>query len=270
MREPGSPKRSGKTFRNRMIRLSERLHLKTAMQRLYRKAKFYGIPVSVPHVLKQLPHDPKAFTQGLHHDGDYLYESTGLYGASSLRVLHPLTGEILKNIPVDGVFAEGIAAIGDRLLQLTWKSGKVLVYRLPELAKIGALPYQGEGWGLTATGERFVMSNGSHVLCYRDTNFRRTGRLVVTSNRLALREMNDIAAAGKKIYANVLHEKCIFEICGKTGKVLRIIDCAQLEKSASTPGGENVLNGIAYEAVSDTFFVTGKNWKYLFQVRLDE
>lgn len=49
-------------------------------------------------MLEEWEHDSQAFTQGfVVHDG-YLYESTGLYGESSLRKLDLETGEVLKKI----------------------------------------------------------------------------------------------------------------------------------------------------------------------------
>ena len=70
-------------------------------------------------------HDPSAFTQGLEmHDG-YLYESTGLYGHSSLRQVDPSSGEVLRIKMLDETyFGEGITIVNDSIYMLTWKQGK--------------------------------------------------------------------------------------------------------------------------------------------------
>ncbi|MCI5212028.1 MAG: glutaminyl-peptide cyclotransferase, partial [Candidatus Electrothrix sp. ATG2] len=43
-------------------------------------------------LIRQYPHDPKAFTQGLAWDNGEMYEGTGLYGRSSLRRVDLKTG----------------------------------------------------------------------------------------------------------------------------------------------------------------------------------
>lgn len=256
--------------RQAAVALLDSLGVKPAVKRLVRAARNLGVPTSEPQILRVLPHDPAAFTQGLHiHDG-ILYESTGLVGQSSLRVIDRETGEVLQNIPVEGRFAEGIAAIGDRLVQLGWRSQQALVYQLPDLTPIGHYDYTGEGWGLTATAEHFLASDGSDELVYRDRRFNPVRTLKVRINGRPLRGINDLAWAHGRIYCNVLRDSSIYEISERDGRVLRILDCSRLAEAAATPGPANVLNGIAYDRRTDTFFVTGKRWRYYFQVRFDE
>src|SRR5687767_14082601 len=55
-------------------------------------------------VLGTAPHDPAAYTQGLvWHDGA-LFESTGLYGRSTLRKVDRATGAVLQQTELDPVY----------------------------------------------------------------------------------------------------------------------------------------------------------------------
>jgi glutaminyl-peptide cyclotransferase len=60
-------------------------------------------------VVNAYPHDPAAYTQGLvFHDG-FLYESTGLYGESSLRLVELETGTVLQQVDLPPqYFGEGL------------------------------------------------------------------------------------------------------------------------------------------------------------------
>src|SRR5579862_5397808 len=88
----------------------------------------------VPLVLKQIKHDPTTFTEGLELHNGVMYESGGLYGTSTLRVVDPETGIVSQKIPLDAkYFAEGITVVGQNLIQLTWKENTALVYDLATL-----------------------------------------------------------------------------------------------------------------------------------------
>jgi glutamine cyclotransferase len=130
-----------------------------------------AVPRRVPAVLRTIPHDTKAFTQGLFYHKGLLYESTGLYGQSSLRVIDPNNGNVIKNVPVADIFAEGCARMDSTLVQLSWREMAALVYSLPSLRPSGSFSYAGEGWGLTADAASFYMSNGSDTVYVRDKKF---------------------------------------------------------------------------------------------------
>ena len=142
-------------------------------------------PVVIPSldysIVRTYPHDPDAFTQGLlFHDG-VLYESTGRNGFSSLRKVRLETGEVLQKVDVPEMyFAEGLALAGSRLVQLTWQTQIGFVYDLATFAKVGTFDYAGEGWGLTAAGDRLIMSDGTADLRFLDAGtLKETGRLTV-------------------------------------------------------------------------------------------
>jgi glutamine cyclotransferase len=222
---------------------------------------------TVPTIIRTIAHDPHAFTQGLlFHDG-YLYESTGLYGQSSLRRVDPVNGTVLKNLPVADVFAEGLALVGDTLVQLTWKEKAALKYSLSDFMMTGAFSYEGEGWGLTFDGKSLIMSNGSDTLFRRSSTFALQKKIPVTVAGRPLMNLNELEFANGKIYANVWYNNYIFEIMPLTGKVSKIIDCTSIVKKAQTQSDDEVLNGIAYDPKARSFYITGKNWQYMFEVK---
>jgi len=251
-----------------IVNLLDILGLKSPIKRLVRTARNLGIPKSKPRIIQTLPHDPSAFTQGLYiHDG-VLYESTGLVGYSSLRIIDRATGEVLNNISVNGEFAEGIAVLDDRLVQLLWRAQKALVYSLPDLTPLGDYNITGEGWGMTATAEHFLISNGTDEIIYRDRNFNAVKSLQVRINGFPLKGINDLAWLNGRIYCNVLRDNNIYVISEDNGRVIGIFDCLNLAETAAPAGEGNVLNGIAYDDQTDTFFITGKKWKKYYQVNL--
>ncbi|MDE0287941.1 MAG: glutaminyl-peptide cyclotransferase, partial [bacterium] len=120
-------------------------------------------------VLDALPHDPAAFTQGLVLHGGVFYESTGRYGASSVRIVDRETGEVLSSVILDdGFFGEGLEVVDGRVVQLTWKEQTAFIWDAATLEPLGTYTYSGEGWGLCAMEDRFEMSDGSSTLTFRD------------------------------------------------------------------------------------------------------
>ncbi len=217
------------------------------------------------------PHDPAAFTQGLIYAGGLLYESTGLYGESTLREVDPATGEVLRHLSLpEPLFGEGLALVDGRLIQLTWREGVALIYSRDTFTLTGMFPYEGEGWGLCADGERLAMSDGSAAITFRDAEtFTALGWLPVTLDGQPVTRLNELECAGGAIYANVWKESRIVRIDPATGAVTAVIDVPPLltEEEAAAAGTAGVLNGIAYNPEQDLFYVTGKYWPRLFAVR---
>src|SRR5512142_1456033 len=80
-------------------------------------------------VIRSYPHDGRAFTQGLLMFDGKLYESTGLLGRSSVRRVDLTSGVVETQTALSAeLFGEGLARVGQRLFQLTWKNGKALVW----------------------------------------------------------------------------------------------------------------------------------------------
>ena len=222
-------------------------------------------------VLRALPHDSTAYTQGfLLHDGDF-FESTGQYGTSTVRRVDPETGRVLASRSLsDDLFGEGLARVGDRLVQLSWKEGKAFVYALPELDSVGAFEYDGEGWGLCHDGSALYMSDGSNTLTIRDPEtFEVTGSLSVTRDGFSVRSLNELECVGDRIWANIYLTDRIVEIDKATGNVVGELDAHSLSLATQKQADAGaVLNGIAYDPDNGTFFLTGKLWSAVYEVRL--
>ncbi len=112
-------------------------------------------------VVHTYPHDPQAYTQGLLYADGHLYESTGLNGRSSLRMVDLESGRVLQRADVPAqYFAEGLAAWGSSLIQLTWQSHVAFVYDRFSFRLLRTFHYEGEGWGLTQDGRNLILSDG--------------------------------------------------------------------------------------------------------------
>jgi glutamine cyclotransferase len=226
-------------------------------------------PVVKPQILRVIRHDPAAFTQGLIFIDSTLYESTGLVGRSSLRRVNPLNGDVISKISIPEVFAEGITVLNGELVQLTWRHGFAMRYEFPSLRKKEAVfRYDGEGWGLTNDGTNFIMSNGSDTIYFRNGNFEVVRRLPVTLNGTPLVHLNELQYLRGHIYANVWYRDFIVEISASNGSVRRVIDCSELMSMERPRSRDDVFNGIAYCERGDEWYLTGKNWRNMFVVRI--
>jgi glutaminyl-peptide cyclotransferase len=221
-------------------------------------------------VLAVHPHDPACYTQGLLWYRGELYESCGLYGKSSLRRVDPATGAIRQSIEVPAAdFAEGLALVGERLIQLTWREGTALIYDRASFARAGVYSYQGEGWGLCADGRRLVMSDGSDRLTLRDPGtfapLPGGSELKVTRDGVPVEQVNELECVGQAIYANVWQTDEILRLDAATGRVTGSIDAAGL-LTAEERERTDVLNGIAWNPETRRFWITGKLWPKIFEV----
>lgn len=230
-----------------------------------------GIPLYDYEVVHVYPHDVHAFTEGLFYLNGYLYESTGLEKRSSIRKVRLETGEVLRQIAVPPqYFGEGIVNWKHHLISLTWKSELGFVYDLASFRMERRFHYAGEGWALTQDGKRIIMSDGTPELRFLDPDtLRETGRLRVTVEGRPLPNINELEWVRGEIYANVWQTNVIVRIDPVSGDVVGVIDLAGLlTESDRIAGQTDVLNGIAYDALHDRLFVTGKNWPKLFEIRL--
>ena len=203
-------------------------------------------------------HDSEAFTQGLEmHDG-LLYESTGLYGHSSLREVDPSSGQVMRQAELDeSLFAEGITVVGDSIVMLTWKEGVALVFDIESLTVTANHTYSGEGWGLCYDGTNLVMSNGTSELAFRNPDdFTLVSTLQVTDEGNEVSLLNELECVGQTVYANVWGSDSIIAIDKSTGEVRLTIDASMLAENESD-GYNDVLNGIAYVSEQDAFLITG-------------
>jgi glutamine cyclotransferase len=213
------------------------------------------------------PHDPEAFTQGLLlHEGK-LYESTGLEGRSSLRRVDAVTGEVeLKIDLAPEYFAEGLALVGDKLIQLTWKNGKAFVYNKDTFEKTGEFTYEGEGWGLTYDGKSLLMTDGSNRVTFRNPEtFAIERSIEVKSGETPVTGLNELEYVDGLLYANIWQRDLIAGIDPNTGEVISLIGLPGL-LSPEDRAKADVLNGIAFDPSTRSFLVTGKLWPKLFEL----
>ncbi len=223
-------------------------------------------------IIRTLPHDPEAFTQGLIYYEGLIFESTGLRGKSTLRKIDPMTGNVLqKKELAPYYFSEGIAISGGRIYMLTYVSQVCLVFGLESLKLETSISYNGEGWGLAYNGDELIMSDGSNFLRFiRPENFEVVRGVGVYGQNGPVSLINEMEYVGGEIYANVWQQDRIVRIDPATGDVCGWIDFTSLRRLLDNPGKAEVFNGIAYNPVANTFYVTGKYWDKMFEIKLIE
>ena len=221
-------------------------------------------------VVALYPHDSRAFTQGLIFHEGFLYESTGLYGESSLRKIDLRTGKVLLENKIDEIhFAEGLTLFNNLLIQLTWKSHLGFLYEVDTFEYIGSFDFPYEGWGITHDNQNLIISDGSDTLHFLDPkNFLVTKEIQVHLNGLMINQLNELEFINGKIYSNVWHTDLILIINPDDGKVIGWINLTGLEKQSDL--SKNVLNGIAFDQTNNHLFITGKNWPHLYEILLIE
>lgn len=243
-------------------------------------AKPAALPVYGYEVVNTYPHDPKAFTEGLfYHDG-FLYESTG--EASSLRKIEVTTGKVVQkwDLPKED-FGEGISMIGDKIYMLTWKQRLGRVFDAKTFKLLKEFTYDGDGWGMTTDGTNLYLTQSTHVIKVMDPETFKTVKTIpiMREDGKPLMQINELEWIKGEIWANVWHSEepailgkpnYIARIDPVAGKLVGWIDLAGI--SPKDQGGEdqqeNTLNGIAYDADKDRIFVTGKDWKNLYEIKL--
>ena len=241
--------------------------------------KAAALPVYTYDVVKSYPHDPNAFTQGLvFHDG-FLYESTGELGESSLRKVELETGKVVRKFDLSrDIFAEGITILNDKIYQLSWQNQTAWEYQLSDFKMLREFRYPGQGWGLTDDGTNLFMTDRTHVMrVLNPENFEAVRTIVVKDEAgQPLMKLNELEYIKGEIWANIWHSEeigkpnHIARIDPATGKLLGWIDLGNISPDDQNGPDkiENSLNGIAYDEAGDRIFVTGKNWKKLFEIKV--
>ena len=225
-------------------------------------------------ILNEYPHKKNAYTQGLEFYRDTLYESTGLRGKSSLRKVDFKTGKVLQKVALDQVyFGEGISILNDKLYQLTWQGNMGFQYKPDQLKMERSFAYQNskEGWGLCNDGQRLYKSDGTHQIWVLDPQTQKEmDKIQVMTDKNALKKINELEWVNGKIYANTYQFKKEVGIIidPQSGAVEGVIDFSGLKSKVEQVSNLDVLNGIAYHHKRKTFFVTGKNWSKLFEVKI--
>lgn len=227
-------------------------------------------------IVNTYSHDPTAYTQGLEFSNGTLYESTGKKGASTVRKVNFETGEIIQKVDLDKtVFGEGITLLNDKLYQLTWQSGLGYVYNPSNLEKIQNFSYgeSREGWGLCNDGKQLYKSDGTEkIWLLSPTTLEEQGYIETVTNKSIFNMANELEYVDGKIYANVYQKESMMIIDASSGAIEGVINFGGLknkvDKGPQWDEGNSVLNGVAYHKGRGTFFVTGKNWNKLFEVKI--
>ena len=238
-------------------------------------ALLLALPVSAADRLdvtvhRTIPHHTDAFTQGLLWWDGKLYESTGRRGRSELRRLDPATGRIEHRAALSKMhFGEGLARFQDRLVMLTWQAERAYVFATADFRRLAFKGYRGEGWGLCHDGRRFVMSDGTDRLAFRDSEtFAADGSVAVSLDGQPLANLNELECVGESVYANIFGQDFLVRIDPASGRVTQLIDASGL-LTAEQARAANVLNGIAFDPDSGRFYLTGKLWPLLFEVSFE-
>lgn len=226
-------------------------------------------------IINEFSHDMYSYTQGLEFDNDgFLYEGTGQYGSSMLKKINYQSGEVLDKLFLDkSYFGEGITIINDKIFQLTWKSKIGFIYNLKGFKLIKSFNYNNsiEGWGLCNDGEYLYKSDGSEKIWRLDkNNLEEIDFVNVVTNNKVINKINELEWFDDKIYANTyqFNKEVGLIIDPSSGQVDGVIDFSGLKEKVKDHPKLDVLNGIAYNKKRKTFFITGKNWNKLFEIRI--
>ena len=222
-------------------------------------------------ILSRLPHNDKAFTEGLVFYGDKLLESTGMNNQSWIAEADQSSGDHDKKVILDSrYFGEGITVLNKKIYHLTYEEKTGFIYSVDTYEKVGEFTYNTQGWGLTHNNVNLIMSDGSDKLYFLDTTTLKTVRtLPVTDGNMKVKNLNELEFVNNYIFANVYETSNIVKIDPSNGKVVGRLDLAALTNEIkSTSTNTDVLNGIAYDKKADALLVTGKYWPKSFLIRI--
>lgn len=223
-------------------------------------------------IIHQYPHDINAYTQGLEFYRDTLYESTGLRGKSSLRKVDFKTGTVLKKIDLENtLFGEGLTILNNKIYQLTWQSGMGFIYDANSMEKLDNFAYgeSKEGWGLCNNGTSLFKSDGTEKIWMLDPEtLAEESYIEIVTDKSIFNKANELEYVDGKIYANVYQKESMMIIDATSGAIEGVINFTGLKDKVKKHDNLDVLNGVAYHPDRKTFFVTGKNWDTLFEVRI--
>jgi len=221
-------------------------------------------------IVNTFPHGREAFTQGLVFENGILYEGTGIPGRSELRKVELQTGNVLQKYKLpDKFFGEGITIYKDRIIQLTYQSNVGFVYDKDSFELVREFSYPTEGWGITHDGTHLIMSDGTPMLYFLNSEtYTQTNRMMVFEEDQPVLGLNELEYVNGEIYANVWPTERIVRIVPETGKVIGWIDMKGLLTPQERGEEIDVFNGIALNPINDHLFVTGKFWPKLFEIKL--
>ena len=237
------------------------------------------IPIIQYHIIERFSHDTSLFTEGLVFYNNHLYESTGSpkelpYTRSVIGSIDLPTGAFNKKIEIDKnlYFGEGIVFFKNKLYQVTYKNQKGFIYDAKTFKQIGSFNYKNkEGWGLTTDNESIIMSDGTDTLTYFDPYLQSAKKkLVVSENGKLVDNINELEYIKGYIYANVWMSNEIIKINPKNGNIVGKLDLSLLfDEAKYKKQNIDVLNGIAFDSISNKVYVTGKLWPIVYCISIE-
>lgn len=219
---------------------------------------------------QEYPHDTLAFTEGLEFVGDKLVEGTGDYGKSFIAETDLATNKtIIKHRNNNTDFGEGITVLNGRLYQLTYKEGKAYQYNYATMKLEKTFPLTPEGWGMTNDGKSLIVSNGTaDITYYNPITFTIEKKIQVSDNMGLRNNINELEYVDGSIYANIYTTNTIIKFDAQTGKIQGSLDASFIANKLGNNKNIDVMNGIAYNKATKTFFITGKLWPKIFEVTI--
>ena len=218
------------------------------------------------------PHDTGAYTQGLQVYNKKLYEGTGDYSFSNLRITDIHTGKVEKKHPMGSnkIFGEGITILNNKIYQLTWQSHMVYVYDIKNIdLPIQTFNWPYEGWGITNNGTDLIISDGTaNIYFVNPVDFKVKNTIQVKANTGYIDSINELEFIDGFIFANVYLQDFIVKIDPATGHVVGRIDLPGIIKQYApnfTAREGEVLNGIAWDSATKKLYLTGKHWPLVFE-----
>ncbi|XP_027110219.2 glutaminyl-peptide cyclotransferase-like isoform X1 [Coffea arabica] len=238
------------------------------------QSKLQSSHLHTVEVVNEFPHDPGAFTQGLlYAEDDTLFESTGLYGNSSVRKVALRSGKVQAIQKMKrSYFGEGLTLLGERLFQVTWLRNIGFIYDRNDLSKFEEFTHQmQDGWGVATDGKILFGSDGSSTLYQMDPQTMKViSKHIVKYKGHEVRYLNELEYVNGEVWANVWQTDCIARISHDDGTMLGWVLLHNLREGLIAAGftGIDVLNGIAWDKDKNRLFVTGKLWPKLYEIKL--
>lgn len=247
----------------------------------------FTAPVVGYEIVRTYPHDTGALTQGLLYQNGFLYESTGERALSSLRKVELVTGKVVQRLNLDPMQqTEGLAELNGRFYALTLRGGFGTIFDKESFIPVGKFTYSAPAdgtapqsqWAIAFDGPQRMIITGptQYMYIYDPATMKEIERITVKDGPNEIGRLDELEMINGELWINVYQTPRVAVVDPKTGVVKRWVDFSGIvgpEGKALMPVqpeaiADHVLNGIAWDAQGQRLFVTGKNFKQIFEVRV--